>query len=186
MKAQLPFGLTLAPTLAMVSGVLWLAAGCAATAADPEARPETRVIEASAPFAAVGQPAPDFELAWLNHEGPGTLAELRGRVVLLEFWRSTCGPCMRAVEHLNELHEAYAEAGLAVVGVSNEDEQVVRRTIDRAKMVYPVAHLSGEAVDDAYRIRAVPQSFLIDRSGQLVWRGHPSTLTAEQIAALLE
>jgi hypothetical protein len=76
--------------------LLWLAAGCAGSTGEPR-EPEaqstagatSRPIEASMAFAAVGQPAPDFELPWMNHDGPGSLAELRGRVVLLEFWRST-------------------------------------------------------------------------------------------------
>jgi peroxiredoxin len=175
-----------APALAIVSGVgvLWLLAGCASS---PEPTPSaSRAIEASAAFAAVGQPAPDFELAWLNGAGPAPLGELRGRVVLLEFWRSTCAPCLRMVPRLNELHGKLAEAGLAVVAVSNESEERIRSRIEAAGMDYPVARLTGSAVDDAYRIRAVPQAFLIDRAGTLVWRGHPSNLTEEHVAALLE
>jgi thiol-disulfide isomerase/thioredoxin len=179
--------LLLGPSLATVAGmgVLWLVAGCAASSPEPEV-PATRVIEATAAFAAVGEPAPNFELPWLNHDGPATLAELRGRVVLLEFWRSTCGPCMRMVPRLNELHEKLAPAGLAVVAVSNESEERIQDKIEAVRMAYPVARLTGSTVDDAYRIRAVPQAFLIDRSGTLVWRGHPSKLTEEHVAALLE
>jgi peroxiredoxin len=93
---------------------------------------------------------------------------------------------MRVVPHLNELHEKYAGKGLTVVGVSNESEQVIESTISKVKMAFPVARLSGSAVDAAYQVRGVPQSFLIDRTGKLLWQGHPSKLTEEQVSSLLE
>ena len=79
----------LAPALGL--GLLWLA-GCAGSTSEPAPDEPvdsgSRPVEASVTYAAVGKTAPDFELDWLNHEGGDTLADLKGRVVLLEFWRT--------------------------------------------------------------------------------------------------
>ncbi len=73
-------------------GLALLLAGCAGSTAEPPSgesgEANAQPIEASVTYAAVGEVVPDFELTWLNHDGGDTLADLRGRVVLLEFWRT--------------------------------------------------------------------------------------------------
>ncbi len=90
------------------------------------------------------------------------------------------------VPHLNDLHESYEEKGLTIVGVTNEEEPLVREKMKAAEMKFPVALVEGIGVDQAYNVSGVPRSFLIDRDGKLVWYGHPANLQDEKIAALLE
>jgi len=135
--------------------------------------------------AVLGQEAPDVELGWLDGSEVSGLGDLRGRVVLLEFWRTWCNPCLRQVPRLNALHERYAEDGLAIVGVTSEEEEVVRATVEEAQIAYPVALTRGEAAEQAYGITAVPRAFLVDRRGDLVWVGHPGTLEEGRLRELL-
>ena len=92
---------------------------------------------------------------------------------------------MRAVPHLNELQAKYGERGLLVVGVSNEDADKIRDKMEAVGMEFAVAR-SGEGADKMYGVRGVPASFLIDRSGQLVWSGHPVGLTDELVERALQ
>ena len=135
--------------------------------------------------ALIGRPAPDVTLQWLDGSPQTSLDELRGRVVLLEFWRTWCGPCLRQVPHLNALHERYEEDGLVIVAVTNEEEDLVRRTVEEAGMTYRVARTSAEDAERAYGITAVPRAFLLDREGDLVWVGHPGTLEEGRLRELL-
>ena len=69
--------------------------------------------------------------------------------------------------------------------MSDEDEQKVRDKMEQASMEYPVALHPPEA-NAAYEVRAVPSTFLIDRDGTIVWKGHPVHLDEERLAALVD
>jgi hypothetical protein len=92
---------------------------------------------------------------------------------------------MRAVPHLNELQAKYGEQGLLIVGVSNEDEDKIRDKMESVGMEFAVAR-SAEGADQMYGVQSVPASFLIDRSGQLIWSGHPVGLTDELVERALQ
>jgi thiol-disulfide isomerase/thioredoxin len=163
-----------APSLLALLLLTALPAACGA--------PDSRAVDSAA---VIGRTAPEVSLAWLDGEGVGSLADLRGRVVLLEFWRTWCGPCLAQVPHLNDLHDRYEEDGLTIVGVTNQDEALVRSKVVETGMAYPVALVTGEEADRAYGITAVPRAFLIDRQGALVWVGHPGTLEEGRLRELL-
>ena len=90
------------------------------------------------------------------------------------------------VPHLNELREKYEDEGLTIVGVTNEDEGLVREKVEDAEMEFGVVLVVGKAVDGAYGASRVPHSVLIGRDGKVAWAGHPSNLAEERIRALLE
>ena len=63
-----------------------------------------------------------------------------------------------------------------VVGVTNEPESLVTRTMEEVGMEFPVARVKGESIDDAYGIKGFPSAFLIDPRGRIAWAGHPGNL----------
>lgn len=138
----------------------------------------------------VGQQAPEISLAEaINAPKPYTLEELRGKVVLLEFWATWCGPCIASIPHLEHLHREYGERGLAVLGVSREPIERVETFVEgpfRDRMTYPVMIDKEDETNKAYDVYSIPTAYLIDASGKIVWQGHTMELKDEQIVETLK
>lgn len=119
----------------------------------------------------VGQPAPAYEARTLDG-APATLAALRGRPVLLNVWATWCHPCREEIPDLQRLHEAHADAGLAVVGVSIDvagQEAAVRAMAEEFGVTYAVWLDPDERVSTTFATIGVPSTFLIGRDGTLLW-----------------
>jgi thiol-disulfide isomerase/thioredoxin len=125
--------------------------------------------------ALVGKPAPDFSLAVVANvkdktQEEMTLAELKGKPVILDFWATWCGPCKVEIPHFVEFQEKYGKAGLQVVGISVDDtaDKLVPYVHDM-KMNYPVLQgLDHDEVQDAYGpIVGIPVSVVISRDGKI-------------------
>jgi cytochrome c biogenesis protein CcdA/thiol-disulfide isomerase/thioredoxin len=124
-----------------------------------------------------GAPAPELRgiSAWVNTPGgrPLSLKELRGQVVLVDFWTYSCINCLRTLPHLKAWHEAYRRAGLVILGVHSPEfafERVpdnVRSAVERLGLRYPVALDNDFATWRAYANRYWPAKYLIDRAGRL-------------------
>jgi cytochrome c biogenesis protein CcdA/thiol-disulfide isomerase/thioredoxin len=118
--------------------------------------------------------APNFKGidAWINSK-PLTQAQLRGKVVLVDFWTYSCINCLRTLPHLEAWYARYHRAGLVIVGVHTPEfafEHVVsnvRQATKRLGVRYPVAIDNGYKTWDAYGNDAWPAEYLIDRSGRL-------------------
>jgi peroxiredoxin len=116
-----------------------------------------------------GRPAPAFKLTTLDGQ-PISLANLEGKVVLLDFWATFCAPCVAALPELQALHSKYQSRGFAVVGVSVDDRvALVRKATTAAKVSYPLAQATEE-VWKAYKVNALPALILVDRRGTIVKR----------------
>jgi cytochrome c biogenesis protein CcdA/thiol-disulfide isomerase/thioredoxin len=119
-------------------------------------------------------PAPDFQgiSLWLNSE-PLTLAQLRGKVVLVDFWTYSCINCLRTLPHVQGWYRTYRGAGLVVVGVHTPEfafERVpgnVRRAVGELGVHYPVALDNDYGTWNAWLNRYWPAKYLIDRQGHL-------------------
>ena len=130
-----------------------------------------------APLAAqkVGADAP--ELVWKATHNFGdipakTLSELRGSVVLLEFISTQQASAREEVNKLTKLFKERAELGLVVISVTSETEDAVAKWVKRYDVKRPVA--AGFSAE--YDVHGVPDAFLIDKDGKLLWHGHPSVL----------
>jgi len=146
------------------------------------ARPLTALLlAAAAPWVAAGPlapsaPAPDFTLRTLEGQNL-RLGEQRGRVVLVNFWATWCGPCRQEMPHLNKLYEKYKSSGFVLLGVNVDDD--TRQAVGVANKLgvrFPVLPDTDKRVSRQYDLSAMPSTVLIDRDGKVRYlhRGYQS------------
>jgi thiol-disulfide isomerase/thioredoxin len=119
-------------------------------------------------------PAPEFAgvAEWLNTR-PLTMAGLRGRVVLVDFWTYSCINCRRTLPFLRALHDTYAARGLTVVGVHSPEFDFekqpdnVARAVRDLGVTWPVAEDPDKATWDAFRNQYWPADYLVDTEGRI-------------------
>jgi thiol-disulfide isomerase/thioredoxin len=140
----------------------------------------------------VGKPSPPPEFAaWFNGD-PLTAEDLRGKVVLLDFWAVWCGPCLEAFPHLTRWNERHADAGLRIIGVTRfynyrwdperrlpvreterelpqqEELEMLEQFARERKLDYRMAVTTpGSPYPDRFSVRGLPQTVLIDREGKI-------------------
>lgn len=123
---------------------------------------------------AAGSAAPDFTLR--SSEGSNLrLAELRGQVVLVNFWATWCGPCREEMPHLNRLHDKYQASGFALLGVNvDDDSRAALALAGKLGVKFPVLLDTDKQVSRRYDLGAMPSTVLIDRDGRVrhVHRGY--------------
>jgi thiol-disulfide isomerase/thioredoxin len=102
---------------------------------------------------------------------PITLADLRGKVVLVDFWTYSCINCIRTIPYLNAWYEKYADDGLVIVGVHTpefefeKDYNNVKAAVEKFDIKYPVAQDNEKGTWEAYENRYWPRKYLIDNEG---------------------
>ena len=120
------------------------------------------------------QMAPLFEGASLRGGDPVRLEDYRGKVVLLDFWASWCGPCRQSLPALERMRTDYAARGFEVLAV-NVDEQPADALdfLKRYAVTYPVVQDSRGVLAELYDVKGMPSSYLIDQRGvvRVVHRG---------------
>lgn len=140
----------------------------------------------------IGKPAPAFVADFAINGKPLRLAELRGKVVLLDFWAVWCGPCLRTFPHLRDWHREFKGQGLEVVGLTTyyefadfdreagklkradpkltriQEQNMLKDFAAHHKLEHLLLTVPADEADklfDAYRVSAIPQVVLIDRKG---------------------
>jgi thiol-disulfide isomerase/thioredoxin len=125
-----------------------------------------------------GQPGPALYVAdWLTD---GTTPN--GRLVLVDFFASWCGPCLAAIPHMNDLARHYAR-DVCIIGLSNESrralsEGLLRRNLKAKDFAYAVGVDPSKRMYDAIGVRSIPHCVIFSTDGVVRWQGHPSQLTA--------
>ncbi len=97
-----------------------------------------------------------------------TLNELRGRVVVLNFWATWCPPCVNEMPSLQKLHEALADKGLSVVAVSVDERfSDIEKFVESFDLTFTILHDEGMKVSRAYQTFKFPETYIIGRDGRL-------------------
>jgi peroxiredoxin len=125
---------------------------------------------------AVGEDAPPFELeAWnlAKGEKPPSGAALKGKVVLIEFWGTWCGPCVRAMPRIQALHARFKDRGLKVIGISYETLDVTKPFCEKNAYSFTIGSDSAKRVVDAFGVKSWPTSIVLDKEGKIAHVGDP-------------
>jgi peroxiredoxin len=96
------------------------------------------------------------------------LADLRGKVVLVNFWATWCPPCRKEMPDLQALYDKFKDQGLVVLAISDEEAAKVTPFLAERKISYPVLLDAGRKVNQLYQVEGIPKSFVYDREGKLV------------------
>lgn len=144
------------------------------------------VLLAICPFLAsqtaphVGQRAPDFALTD-STGSPIKLSELKGKVVLLDFWATWCGGCKVEIPWYMEFETKYAKKGLATIGVSMDDDgwKSVKPFLQEHKINYPIVIGTQDVANEYGGLPSLPMTLLIDRSGKVA-ESHPGMVNKEE------
>ena len=158
-------------------GATVLATACLLGLALASYADEEKTAQAQPILAEAQRAAPNFVgiSNWLN-SGALNLADLHGKVVLVDFWTYGCINCTRTLPHVTSLYDTYKDRGLVVVGIHTPEfpfEKVtsnVQTAIKRHGIKYPVAQDNDFATWNAYQNQYWPAQYIIDRNGTLVFK----------------
>jgi peroxiredoxin len=110
---------------------------------------------------------PEFTLKDLSGK-TWTFSELRGKVVLVNFWATWCPPCRKEMPDLETLYGRFGSKGFVVLGISDEEVAKVEPFIRERKVSFPVLLDPGRKVNEMFVVEGIPKSFVYDREGKLV------------------
>jgi thiol-disulfide isomerase/thioredoxin len=120
----------------------------------------------------VGGEAPAIRIdEWIT-PNPPRQSDLDGKVYVLDFWATWCLPCVQSIPHMIKLTDKYKNKAVSFIAVSvDNSSKPVREMVKRNGINYHVGMDNGLA--EKYSVSSIPSAFIIGRSGQIVWQGHP-------------
>ena len=131
--------------------------------------------------------APEIEFVRLDNDGKMKLSDLRGKVVVLDFWATWCGPCQQPMADLQTLRDKHPDwkGRVALVPLSIDDTmKVLRNHLDKRGWTNTFNVWGGDggwkcAPAKTYRVRGVPTTYIIDQQGRIIRGGHPAAMRIE-------
>jgi len=132
------------------------------------------LLAASAAQAATPAPAPDFALP-SRDGGEVRLSELRGQVVMINFWATWCGPCRQEMPLLQQISARYEPLGFTLLGVNVEpDSAPAKAWLEKVPVTFPILFDRENTVSASFGVEAMPSTVLVDREGRVrhVHRGY--------------
>ena len=136
----------------------------------------------------VGEKPPLLQAATLLQAPPGAkldAASLHGKVLVLEFWATWCGPCVAEISHLNELADQFKDQPAQFVAITAEDEAVIKPFLAKRPIHAWVALDTDRAMNNAYDIHSIPCTVLVGKDGKIAAITHPAMLNEKIIKNLL-
>jgi peroxiredoxin len=109
----------------------------------------------------------DFTLTDLQGK-PWHLRDLRGKVVLVNFWATWCPPCRKEMPDLDALYQKFKDQGFVVLAISDEEAAKVSPFVSERKISYPILLDPERKINDLFQVEGIPVSFVYDRSGKMV------------------
>jgi thiol-disulfide isomerase/thioredoxin len=135
--------------------------------------PETTVhLQAEQQFrAGMGDLLPDFDFIALDGSRV-SLSQFEGKLVMINFWATWCGPCIREIPELIELQEEFRDQGMEIIGISLDEQgfSVVEPFLDSFKVNYTIVHDDNTFGNKLGGVYMLPTTYLIDRDGKIVSR----------------
>ena len=128
----------------------------------------------TASAAKVGDLAPNFTLKTATGSNL-RLSELRGEVVMINFWATWCGPCRQEMPLLQKLYSRYHDVGFELLGINIDGKSAEAKSMaKRLKVNYPILFDSAKNVSKLYDVDAMPTTVMVDRDGRVrhIYRGY--------------
>jgi thiol-disulfide isomerase/thioredoxin len=140
----------------------------------------------------VGQKAPELKDgdAWIN-SGPLKLEQLRGKVVLIDFWAFDCPFCAEAMPHIKEMHDKYAKDGLVVIGVHvpridyEKEIPKIKEAVAKKEIKFPVVVDNNYQIWSDYLCNTWPSHFIVDQAG-VIQLSHSGTERYEDTEKVIQ
>ncbi|MBC7330544.1 TlpA family protein disulfide reductase [bacterium] len=113
-----------------------------------------------------GKQATDFSLKALDGK-LYKLSDLKGKVVLIDFWATWCPPCREELPIIEKLHQEFKDKNLVVLGISNEDRDTIADFLRNNPLTFPILVDEKGNVGKSYKVVAIPRLLLIDKTGKI-------------------
>ena len=192
------------PAVGFAGGLAFVFLGCSSVSGGTSVRSAAEGAAAAqgegAGHPLVGKPAPAFSAEWIMGEGPKTLAEARGKVVIVDFWATYCDPCKKLFPKYQELVKQFG-GEIAVIAISIDEKgdsqeeakstkEAIQKFVKNAGVTFPIVWDIDQTAVNTYNPPKMPTSYLIDKAGivrsvHAGYRGADEAMIVEEIKALL-
>src|SRR5262249_25895242 len=130
-----------------------------------QAKPRQQ-LQREAPTKSLGKPAPDFTLLDVENK-PLNLNDLKGKVVLLDFWATWCMPCRTELPNVELLHRDFKDKGLLVLGVDAEEPEDQAAFMEKFGYTFRALVDANDKIKNLYNVNGIPTTVLIDKVGNI-------------------